>query len=362
MCSDFLADINNNHAKECRMNWGPKFVSGIKAITALGQLLLVARSELNVSTLEIPGSYDNRGKLLTIGEKVQSCSRLYLEAFAKSEQSLGKLSETAWELAHSRGSLHHVIELFRKDNSAIAYSSFRDEWARVHQYLNNLGQHASACFESWTYLLFVIQEFEAILNDMMTDNKKSSIRLTEKLEAAKGEIKTRRCDIKLESPDEKDTQRFDFTYAIPLLTAVLSVMFLSGIVFKVIIVSGMAILDDNDGDQARDLEIEIELLTQNHKLKATICQTLQEMGSSLASAIGGIRDTRDSYKAVFDRLSSMNEAKFYRFNRTMNEISCMVSYDESYPPNRTTDQRPRDSKDVKDLKEPAESNENPGTA
>ncbi|KAF5538663.1 hypothetical protein FMEXI_9298 [Fusarium mexicanum] len=170
MCSDFLADINNNHAKECRMNWGPKFVSGIKAITALGQLLLVARSELDVSTLEIPGIYDSRGKLLTIGEKVQDCSRLYLEAFAKSEQSLGKLSETAWELAHSRGSLHRVTELFRKDNSAIAYSSFRDEWGRVHQYLNNIGQHASACFESWTYLLSVVQEFETLLNDMISEN------------------------------------------------------------------------------------------------------------------------------------------------------------------------------------------------
>ncbi|KAJ4121632.1 hypothetical protein NW769_001495 [Fusarium oxysporum] len=86
MCSNFLADINNNHAQECRVDWGPRFVCGIKAITALGQLLLVTRLELDVSTLEVPGSYDNR------------------EAFAKSEQSLTKLSSTAWELASSRGS------------------------------------------------------------------------------------------------------------------------------------------------------------------------------------------------------------------------------------------------------------------
>ncbi|KAF5604165.1 uncharacterized protein FSUBG_6938 [Fusarium subglutinans] len=319
MCSDFLADINNNHAKECRMNWGPKFVRGIKAITALGQLLLAARSELNVSALEIPGSYDNRGKLLTIGEKVQCCSRLYLEAFAKSEQSLGKLSETAWELAHSRGSLHHVTEVFRKENSAVAYSSFRDEWDRVHQYLNNVGQHASACFESWNHLLSFIQEFEAIVNDMIMSRM--------------------------------------FLCALLVLRAGIKK---SG--YK-------ALLDDNDGDQTRDLEIEIERLTQKHKLNATVCQTLQMMGSSLASAIGGIRDTHDSYKAVFDRLNSMNEDKIDRFKRTMNKISHLVSYDESYPPNRTTDHpnrttdhRPRDSKDVKDLKKPAESNENPGTA
>lgn len=109
MCSDFLADINNNHAKECRMDWGPKFVSGIKAIAALGQLLLVTHSDFDVSILEIPGSYNSHGKLLTIGEKVQSCSGLYQEAFAKSEQSLSKLSGTAWELASSRGSVCRSI-------------------------------------------------------------------------------------------------------------------------------------------------------------------------------------------------------------------------------------------------------------
>jgi hypothetical protein len=105
MCSDFLADINNNHAKECRMDWGPKFGSNIKTITALGQLLLVARLELDVSTLEIPGSYESCGRPLATGERVQTCSKLYQEAFAASEQSLGKLSETSWELAHSRGSV-----------------------------------------------------------------------------------------------------------------------------------------------------------------------------------------------------------------------------------------------------------------
>jgi len=87
-------------------------VCGIKAITALGQLLLVTRLELDVSTLEVPGSYDNRGRLTTAGEKIQSCSRLYLEAFAKSEQSLTKLSSTAWELASSRGSVCEFIEYF----------------------------------------------------------------------------------------------------------------------------------------------------------------------------------------------------------------------------------------------------------
>ncbi|KAK2936598.1 hypothetical protein FoTM2_004544 [Fusarium oxysporum f. sp. vasinfectum] len=69
MGSDFLADINNNHAQECRMDWGPRFACGIKAITALGQLLVVTRLELDVSTLEIPGSYDSRGRLTTAGEK-----------------------------------------------------------------------------------------------------------------------------------------------------------------------------------------------------------------------------------------------------------------------------------------------------
>ncbi|KAF5987977.1 secreted aspartic proteinase precursor [Fusarium bulbicola] len=120
------------------------------------------------------------------------------------------------------------------------------------------------------------REFEALINDVIID---------------------------LESRDKKETQNFDFT----------------------------AILDDNDGDQARDLEIEIERLTQKHKLNATIFQTLQEMARSLASATGGIRDTHDSYKALFNRLINISEDKFYRFNRTMDKISSIVSYDESYP-------------------------------
>lgn len=369
MCSDFLADINNNHAKECRMDWGPKFVSGIKAIAALGQLLLVTHSELEVSILEIPGSYNSHGKPLTIGEKVQSCSRLYQEAFAKSEQSLAKLSGTSWELASSRGSLHRVTELFRKDTPAIAYSSFRDEWDRIHRYLCDVQSHASACFESWTYLLTFIQEFETLINNMATDDKKLTVLLSGKLEKAKAEIKTRRYDIDQETRDTKDSQGFDFTYAVPLLVAILTVLLLSGILFRAIILSCMflcALLilregmeqsgyrstsDDNDGDQTRDLEIEIERLTHKHKLSATIGQTLQELCSSLASAIGGVREIHDSYRAMSERLQSMNEEKIDRFKKALNRISHIISWDESYNANRTTDHQPRESKDVTELRE-----------
>ncbi|KAG7435397.1 hypothetical protein Forpi1262_v002287 [Fusarium oxysporum f. sp. raphani] len=242
MCSNFLADINNNHAQECRVDWGPRFVCGIKAITALGQLLLVTRLELDVSTLEVPGSYDNRRRLTTAGEKIQSCSRLYLEAFAKSEQSLTKLSSTAWELASSRGSLHRVTELFRKRGPAVTLSSFQDEWERVHRHLTNVEQHARASFESWTCLLSFIQEFESLINNM---------------------IKTL---------NKKDTQRFDFTYAIPLLIALVLVLFFSGLLVRAIILSGMFLyallilregleqsgyrttLDEDIEDETRDLE------------------------------------------------------------------------------------------------------------
>ncbi|KAG4274412.1 hypothetical protein FPRO04_09370 [Fusarium proliferatum] len=329
MCSDFLADINNNHAKECRMDWGPKFVSGIKAIAALGQLLLVTHSEFDVSILEIPGSYNSHGKLLTIGEK-----------------------------------LHRVTELFRKDTPAIAYSSFRDEWDRIHRYLWDVQSHASACFESWTYLLTFIQEFETLINYMATDYKKLTVLLSGKLEKAKAEIKTRRYDIDQETRDTKDSQGFDFTYAIPLLVAILTVLLLSGIIFRAIILSCMflcallilregmeqsgyrATSDDNDEDQTRDLEIEIERLTHKHKLSATIGQTLQELCSSLASAIGGVREIHDSYRAMSERLLSMNEEKIDRFKKALNRTSYIISWDESYNANRTTDHRPRESKDV----------------
>ncbi|CVL06261.1 uncharacterized protein FMAN_03789 [Fusarium mangiferae] len=369
MCSDFLADINNNHAKECRMDWGPEFVSGIKAIAALGRLLLVTHSEFDVSALEIPGSYDSSSRLLTIGEKVRSCSRLYQEAFAKSEQSQAKLSGTSWELASSRGSLHRVTELFRKDNPIVAYSSFRDEWDRVHRYLCDVHPHASACSESWSCLLFFIQEFETLINNMTTDNKKLTITLSGKLEKAKAEIKTRRYDINPESSYEKDSQGFDFTYAIPLLIAALTVLLLSGILLRAIILSCMflcallvlregmehsshqATLVDDDGDQTRDLEIEIERLTQKHKLSTTIGQTCQEMSSSLASAIGGVREIHDSYRAISERLQSMNEDKIDRFRKVMNRISYIISWDESYNANRTTDHRLRESKDVTELRE-----------
>ncbi|KAI8414361.1 hypothetical protein FOFC_03971 [Fusarium oxysporum] len=266
MCSNFLADINNNHAQECRVDWGPRFVCGIKAITALGQLLLVTRLELDVSTLEVPGSYDNR------------------EAFAKSEKSLTKLSSTAWELASSRGSLHRVTELFRKRGPAVTLSSFQDEWERVHRHLTNVEQHARASFESWTCLLSFIQEFESLINNMITDNKSLSIHLTEKLEDAKAESKTRRYGKTL---NKKDTQRFDFTYAIPLLIALVLVLFFSGLLVRAIILSGMFLcallilregleqsgyrttLDDDIEDETRDLEIESEHLTQKHRLNHT---------------------------------------------------------------------------------------------
>ncbi|KAK2678871.1 hypothetical protein RAB80_004052 [Fusarium oxysporum f. sp. vasinfectum] len=153
MGSDFLADINNNHAQECRMDWGPRFACGIKAITALGQLLVVTRLELDVSTLEIPGSYDSRGRLTTAGEKT------------------------------------------------------------------------------------------------------------------------------------------------------------------------------------------------------TIGQTIQEIGISLASAIGGVRETHDSYRAVFERFINLKEEKIDRLHRTMSRISYTISMDEYHHCNSTTDQQLRDSKDVAELRE-----------
>ncbi|KAF5552250.1 hypothetical protein FNAPI_7165 [Fusarium napiforme] len=341
MCSDFLADINNNHARECRMNWGPKFVSGIKAITALGQLLLVTRCDLDVPTLEVPGSYDSRGRLLTIGEKVQICSRLYLDAFAASEQSLDELSKTAGELAHTRGSLHRVTELFRKYNQAVSVSAFHEEWKRVADCFNNANQQASASIECWTHLLYFIQQFKGLIDEMITDNKKSSIRSIATLEDAKAEIESRRHNIDRESRAQKETQRFDFTYVIPLLITVFLVLFLSGLFLNAMIMSAMflcaliilregiqssygATLTDDNGDQSRDLEVEIER---------------------------GVREIHDSYSAVSERLNSMSQEKIGRFERTMRNVSYIISWDESYPHNRATHHQPRESKDVTELRE-----------
>ncbi|WKT43636.1 hypothetical protein QSH57_008472 [Fusarium oxysporum f. sp. vasinfectum] len=226
MCSNFLADINNNHAQECRVDWGPRFVCGIKAITALGQLLLVTRLELDVSTLEVPGSYDNR-----------------------------------------------------------------------------------------------------------------------------------------ETLNKKDTQRFDFTYAIPLLIALVLVLFFSGLLVRAIILSGMFLcallilregleqsgyrttLDDDIEDETRDLEIESEHLTQKHRLNTTIGKTLQDVGSSLAAALGAIQETHDSYRAMFERFDSIKEEKIYRLHETINRISHVISMNETYRGNSTTDQWLRESQD-----------------
>ncbi|KAF5599007.1 hypothetical protein FPANT_3610 [Fusarium pseudoanthophilum] len=363
MCSDFLADINNNHARECRMDWGPKFVSGIKAITALGQLLLVTRCDLEVPTLEVPGSYDSRGRLLTVGEKVQICSRLYLDAFAASEQSLDELSKTAGELAHTRGSLHRVTELFRKYSPAVSVSAFHEEWKRVADCFNNAKQQASASIESWTHLLYFIQQFKALIDEMITDNKKSSIRLIATLEDAKAETESRRQNIDRESRAQKETQRFDFTYAIPLLITVFLVLFLSGLLLNALTMSAMflcallilregiqssngATLTDDSGDQSRDLEIEIERLTYKHKRNAAMGETLQEIGTSLASAIGGVREIHESYRTLYERLNSMSQEKTGRFERTMRNVSDMISGDDSYPHNRPTHHQPRESKHV----------------
>ncbi|KAF5642248.1 uncharacterized protein FTJAE_3723 [Fusarium tjaetaba] len=351
MCSDFLADINNNHARE-----------------SLGQLLLITRCDLDVPTLEVPGSYDSRGRLLTIGEKVQICSRLYLDAFAASEQSLDKLSKTAGELAHTRGSLHRVTELFRKYNPAVSVSAFHEEWKRVADCFNNAKQQASASIECWTHLLYFIQQFKGLIDEMITDNKKSSIRLIATLEDAKAEIESRRHNIDRESQAQKDTQRFDFTYAVPLLITVFLVLFLPGLFLNTMILSAMflcallilregvqssygATLTDDNGDQSRDLEVEIERLTCKQKRNAAIGETLQEIGTSLASAIGGVREIHDSYRAVSERLNSMSLEKIGRFERTMRNVSDMISGDESYLHNRPTHHQPRESKHVTELRE-----------
>ncbi|EWY99906.1 hypothetical protein FOYG_03835 [Fusarium oxysporum NRRL 32931] len=314
MGSNISSDINNNHAQECQMDWGPRAVCGIKAITALGQLLLVRCLELDVSTLEISSSYDNRGRLPTAERKVHSCSKLYLEAFAKSEQSISKLSNTAWELASSRVSTSFIdywislgkrVQLLQSLLSDMYISDYTDT-------LTNLEQHTRATFESWTCLLSFIQEFESPINIM---------------------IKTR---------DKKDTRKFEFPYAIPLLIAVILVLLFSGLLVRAVIVYGMFLcallilqegleqsgyqttLDDDIEDETRDLKIESELLAQN---TTTIGQTLQDVGSSLAAALGAIQETHDSYRAMFER------------------ISYTISMDEPYHRNSTTDQWQRESKD-----------------
>jgi len=132
-----------------------------------------------------------------------------------------------------------------------------------------------------------------------------SIHLTEKLEDAKAESKTRRYGsryplrlnallyddltslIHLETLNKKDTQRFAFTYAIPLLIALVLVLFFSGLLVRAIILSGMFLcallilregleqsgyrttLDDDIEDETRDLEIESEHLTQKHRLNVS---------------------------------------------------------------------------------------------
>ncbi|KAF4947520.1 hypothetical protein FGADI_10365 [Fusarium gaditjirri] len=362
MGSDFLADINNNHAQECRMDWGPRFVCGIKTITALGQLLLVTRLELDISTLEIPGSYDSCDRLTTVEEKVNSSSRLHLEAFSKSEQSLSKLSN-----AGVGASVFSWFELFRRESTAVAFSSFQDEWQRVNRYLANFEQHARATVDCWTCLLTYIQDFEWLITNMIIDHKKWSIDLSKRLEDAKAEVKLRRFEIDPELRDKDDTQGFDFTYAIPLLVVVLFVLLLCGILFRLTIISGMFLfallilregieksdcwpaLDDDNGDVTRDLEIETERLAQKQKrnvVHATIGQTIQEVGISLASAIGGVRETRDSYGTLFERFISLKEGKIDRLQQTMNSISNTIRMDENYHLNSTTDQRQRDSQDV----------------
>ncbi|RBR06796.1 hypothetical protein FVER53590_26469 [Fusarium verticillioides] len=75
------------------------------------------------------------------------------------------------------------------------------------------------------------------------------------------------------------------------------------------------------------------------------------MGNSLASAIGGVREIHDSYRAVSDKIDAMNGERIDRFGSTMNKVSYIISWDEFYPPNRTIDQRTRESKDVTELLE-----------
>ncbi|KAH7209969.1 hypothetical protein DER44DRAFT_745159 [Fusarium oxysporum] len=72
---------------------------------------------------------------------------------------------------------------------------------------------------------------------------------------------------------------------------------------------------------------------------------------SLASAIGGVRETHDSYRAVFERFINLKEEKIDHLHRSMSRISYTISMGEYYRRNNTTDQQLPDSKDVAELRE-----------
>ncbi|KAK3897177.1 hypothetical protein C8A05DRAFT_39280 [Staphylotrichum tortipilum] len=49
----FLRDVETAHRLECQNYWGPSFASGVRALVALGELLLVAANEPELAAIEI---------------------------------------------------------------------------------------------------------------------------------------------------------------------------------------------------------------------------------------------------------------------------------------------------------------------
>ncbi|KAF4989204.1 hypothetical protein FGRMN_9261 [Fusarium graminum] len=326
MGSNFLADINNNHAQECLVDWGPRFACGIKAITALGELLRVTRGESNISTLEIPDRHHN-GSSATAGEMVQRCSRLYLDTFSDAEHNLSILSNIARELAFSRGPLHRVTEIFRKGSPAVTSRTFDFEIHRLTPYLVKAESHTRSLFTSWTCLLSFLRDFESSINKMAKSDK------------------------------------VNLMFVISLLVPILPLLLLCGILVRTIIGFGSCLFallalwsgfkrsghwetwNGEFRDETHYLEMESQRLTHQTKLNATTCQTLQNMDSSLASALGAVQEIHDSYRSVFDRFENMRIEKIDRLYRTNNSIFNTITMTERHP-NSMINMWSRDSKDV----------------
>ena len=100
----FLRDVETAHRLECQDYWGPSFASGVRALVALGELLLVANNEHELAAIEIePTSTRLGSSTLTVTEALEKCSREYSDTFHRSEVSLDKLSSRAKELSKGLG-------------------------------------------------------------------------------------------------------------------------------------------------------------------------------------------------------------------------------------------------------------------
>lgn len=106
----FLRDVETAHRLECQDYWGPSFASGVRALIALGELLLVAANEPELAAIEIePASTRLGNGTMSVAEALEKCSRVYSDTFHRSEVALDKLSSRAKELSIGVGPVRFVF-------------------------------------------------------------------------------------------------------------------------------------------------------------------------------------------------------------------------------------------------------------